>query len=226
MRNGLNRFVWDLRHKNLPTIENVEIEGSYRGRFVVPGTYSAKLTINDKALPIQSFRVLTDPRQVKEVPSLVTPSAYQEQDAFLQKVSKDVEDIHVAVTQMRKIQQQLKEFISRTEDNASFSGLSKEASGILTKLKTWEEQLIQPKSKTNDDVINFVNKLSANFIFLKGESESNVPYITEGHKKRFDDLHAEWAKYQQQQTDLLTNEIRQFNEQCRKLNWNIISYEN
>ena len=226
LRNGLNRFVWDLRHKNLPTIENVEIEGSYRGRSVVPGTYSVKLTVNDKPLPLQSFRVFTDPRQVKEIPSLVTPAAYQEQDAFLQKVSKDVEDIHVSVTQMRKIQQQLKDFISRTEDNASFSGLSKEASGLLTKIKTWEEILIQPKSKTNDDVINFVNKLSANFIFLKGEAESNVPYITEGHKKRFDDLHAEWTKYQQQQTDLLNNDIRQFNEQCRKLNWNVISFEN
>ena len=226
LRNGLNRFVWDLRHKNLPTIENVEIEGNYRGRMVVPGTYSAKLTINDSLVQTQSFRVMTDPRQVKEVPNLVTAANYQEQDMFLQKVSQDVEDIHIAVTQMRKIQQQLKDFISRTDESTQFSNLSKDAGSILNKIKNWEEQLIQPKSKTNDDVINFVNKLSANFIFLKGEAESNVPYITDGHKKRYDDLHAEWVKYQQQQNDLLNNDIRLFNEQCRKLNWNVISYEN
>ncbi|NDA62434.1 MAG: glycosyl hydrolase [Chitinophagia bacterium] len=226
LRNGLNRFVWDLRHKNLPTVDNVEIEGNYRGRMVIPGIYSARLNINDKIVQTKSFRVMTDPRQVKEVPNLVTDANYQEQDLFLQKVSQDVEDIHVAVTQMRKIQQQLKDFISRADEVAQFSNLSKDAGSILNKIKNWEEQLIQPKSKTNDDVINFVNKLSANFIFLKGEAESNVPYITEGHKKRYDDLHAEWAKYQQQQNDLLNIDIRQFNELCRKLNWNVISYEN
>jgi hypothetical protein len=223
VRNGLNRFVWDLCHRNLPTIDNVLIEGSDKGRMVVPGNYTVRLTINGKSQS-QNFKVLTDPRQLKEYPSLVTAEAYQEQEKLLQLLSNDVEEIHVAVTQMHKLQQQLKELRERTEDNSTFDTLYRHAGSILEKIQDWEAQLIQRKSQTNDDVINFVNKLSANIIFVKGEAEGNVPYITEGHIKRTQDLHAEWVKYRNQQQALLQGDIRTLNENCRKLNWNVISF--
>jgi photosystem II stability/assembly factor-like uncharacterized protein len=223
VRNGLNRFVWDLCHRNLPTIDNVLIEGSDKGRMVVPGNYTVRLTINGKSQS-QNFKVLTDPRQLKEYPSLVTAEAYQEQEKLLQLLSNDVEEIHVAVTQMHKLQQQLKELRERTEDNSTFDTLYRHAGSILEKIQDWEAQLIQRKSQTNDDVINFVNKLSANIIFVKGEAEGNVPYITEGHIKRTQDLHAEWVKYRNQQQALLQGDIRTLNENCRKLNWNFISF--
>jgi hypothetical protein len=43
----------------------------------------------------------------------------------------------------------------------------------------WEEQLIQSKSQSYDDVINFVNKLSANYIFVHGEAGGIIPYVSE-----------------------------------------------
>ena len=224
VRTGLNRFVWDLCHRNLPTIDNVLIEGSDKGRVVMPGTYTVRFTVNGRVFT-QNFRVHTDPRLIKEYPQLVTTEAYQEQDLLLKQLSDDVEEIHVAVTQMRKIQQQLRQLIDRTEGNNTYDTLSKQAARVLDKIKTWEEQLIQAKSQTNDDVINFVNKLSANIIFVKGEAEDNIPYITEGHVKRTQDLHTEWLKYRRQQQDLLSGDIRQLNEQCRQLNWNYISFE-
>jgi photosystem II stability/assembly factor-like uncharacterized protein len=224
VRNGLNRFTWNLCHKNLPTIDNVLIEGSDQGRGVIPGTYTVRMTVNGKAMT-QNFRVLTDPRHLKEYPNLVTVEAYREQDKLLKQLSDDVEEIHVAVTQMHKIQQQLNDLIGRTEGNTAYDTLHQHAKTILGKIKNWEEQLIQRKSKTNDDVINFVNKLSANIIFVKGEAEGNIPTITEGHIKRTQDLHDEWVKYRNQQQALLQGDIRLLNENCRKLNWNYISFE-
>ncbi|MFM7359107.1 MAG: WD40/YVTN/BNR-like repeat-containing protein, partial [Sediminibacterium sp.] len=224
VRNGLNRFVWDLCHRNLPTIDNVLIEGSDKGRMVIPGTYTVKLTVNGKSQS-QNFQVKTDPRQLKEYPGLVTEDAYREQEKLLKLLSDDVEEIHVAVTQMHKLQNQLKDLIDRTEGDARFDTLSRQAASILEKIKEWEAQLIQRKSQTNDDVINFVNKLSANIIFVKGEAEGNVPYITEGIIKRTQDLHAEWLKYRNQQQSLLQGDIRVLNDNCRKLNWNFISFE-
>lgn len=140
-------------------------------------------------------------------------------------LSDDVEEIHVAVTQMHKLQIQLKDVMERTEGDARFDTLFRQAGTILEKLRDWEAQLIQRKSQTNDDVINFVNKLSANIIFVKGEAEGNVPYITEGIVKRTQDLHAEWVKYRNQQKALLEGDIRLLNENCRRLNWNFISFE-
>jgi hypothetical protein len=212
-----------LCHRNLPTIDNVLIEGSDKGRVVIPGNYSVRLTINGKS-QTQQFKVLTDPRHLKDYPTLVTAEAYQEQERLLKLLSDDVEEIHVAVTQMHKLQQQLRELMDRTEGNPTFDTLNQHAGSILIKIKDWEAQLIQRKSQTNDDVINFVNKLSANIIFVKGEAEGNVPYITEGHIKRTQDLHAEWEKYRNQQKALLQGDIRLLNENFRKLNWNVISF--
>ena len=220
IRSGLNRFVWDLREVNLPSIENVIIEGSMGGRTVIPGKYEVRLTINGKA-ETTSFEVLADPRLT------ASENEYKAQDNLSKLTSDDIEDIHVSVVQMRKIQDQLNQFVNRAEGIAALDSLAAKAKAIVKNIKTWEEQLIQAKSQSNDDVINFVNKLSANIVFVKGEIESaNTPYVTKGQQKRYEELHAEWKKYEAQKQALLAGEIAAFNEACRKANWNFVGFEN
>jgi photosystem II stability/assembly factor-like uncharacterized protein len=220
IRSGLNRFVWDLRENNLPTIENVIIEGSMGGRAVVPGKYEVRLTINGKA-ETAAFEVVADPRLNNSA------AEYKAQDALSKLASDDIEAIHVSVVQMRKIQDQLNQFVNRAEGVATLDSLATKAKAIVKTIKTWEEQLIQAKAQTNDDVINFVNKLSANIVFVKGEIESaNTPYVTKGQQKRYEELHAEWKKYEAQKQALLAGEIAAFNEACRKANWNFVGFEN
>jgi len=220
IRSGLNRFVWDLREVNLPSIENVIIEGSMGGRTVIPGKYEVRLTINGKA-ETTSFEVLADPRLT------ASENEYKAQDNLSKLTSDDIEAIHVSVVQMRKIQDQLNQFVNRAEGIAALDSLAAKAKAIVKNIKTWEEQLIQAKSQSNDDVINFVNKLSANIVFVKGEIESaNTPYVTKGQQKRYEELHAEWKKYEAQKQALLAGEIAAFNEACRKANWNFVGFEN
>ena len=218
VRSGLNRFVWDLSYANVPTVPNVFIEGSYHGRKVIPGTYEVKLTVNGHSHS-STLQVLPDPR------INATAQDYKDQEELSRLVSTDVESIHVAVVQMRKIQEQFNQFIVRAEGNKSLEAIVKQARTINKNIKDWELLLIQPKSQSNDDVINFVNKLSANLIFLNGEIDgSNVPYVSAGSKKRYEDLHAQWLTFQSQQ-QLLENDIKKFNEDCRKANWDIIGVE-
>jgi len=220
IRSGLNRFVWDLREVNLPSIENVIIEGSMGGRTVIPGKYEVRLTINGKA-ETTSFEVLADPRLT------ASENEYKAQDNLSKLTSDDIEAIHVSVVQMRKIQDQLNQFVNRAEGIAALDSLAAKAKAIVKNIKTWEEQLIQAKSQSNDDVINFVNKLSANIVFVKGEIESaNTPYVTKGQQKRYEELHAEWKKYEAQKQALLAGEIAAFNEACRMANWNFVGFEN
>jgi photosystem II stability/assembly factor-like uncharacterized protein len=222
VRTGLNRFVWDLRHANLPDINNVFIEGSNAGRTVVPGTYTAQLIINDSIVQSASFKVMADPR--------ITASAedFAEQDNYSKMTSEDIEAIHVSVVQLRKVQAQLSDFANRTENNKELDSLRKTAESIRKSIVAWEEHLIQPKSQSNDDVINFVNKLSANFIFLKGEIEGNgnIPYLTQGQKERYHELHNEWMIYLKQKNDFIDKDIKSFNEACSKANWKYIGFEN
>jgi hypothetical protein len=88
---------------------------------------------------------------------------------------------------------------------------------VVKKIGELEEKLIQPKSQSYDDVINFVNKLSANIIFVHGEVNSNVPYVTAGEKARYAELHAEWLVYQKEMELLLTKDIAELNARCRAL---------
>jgi photosystem II stability/assembly factor-like uncharacterized protein len=219
VRAGLNRFVWDLCYADLPSIENVLIEGSSAGRKVAPGDFTIRLKINEQE-QTTTFKVLADPRINASV------ADYQLQDSMLKLTSIDVEAIHVSVVQMRKVQEQLNQFVKRAEDNKSLEALAKTAKELSKTIKDWEEVLIQPKSQSNDDVINFVNKLSANLIFLKGEMDSNIPYITEGQLKRYQELHGEWKALEKQKQNLLANEIKNFNEACRKANWDFVGFEN
>ena len=221
VRTGLNRFVWDLHHANLPTIQNVYIEGSNSGRKVIPGTYTVRVTMNE-TVATTPVKVIADPR------INATSADYEAQDKLSKLTSDDVEAIHVSVVQMRKVQSQLNDFAKRAAGNSALDSLAATAKAISKKIKTWEEALIQPKSQSNDDVINFVNKLSANVIFLKGEVDGggSVPYVTEGQLKRYDELHAEWLGYEKQKNDLLNNDIKNFNEACKKANWNFVGFEN
>jgi hypothetical protein len=207
---GLNRFVWDLREESIASIPGVFIEGSYDGARVVPGAYKVALHI-DTLVYEQSFQVLSDPR-IK-----ATAAAYQEQFNLLQNIAADVNDIHVSVVRMRNLQKQLTDIVERIENNDAFKGIVTLAGSINAKIDEWEAKLIQTKSESNDDVINFVNKLTANYIFLRGELDTNTPHVTSGHVQRFIELNKEWLMYKAELNAILENDIKNFNEKCKAL---------
>jgi hypothetical protein len=60
-----------------------------------------------------------------------------------------------------------------------------------------------------------VNKLTANYIFLRGELDTNTPHITSGHVNRFKELRSEWSIYKKAFNTLIEQDIKNFNEKCR-----------
>ena len=210
VKKGLNRFVWDLRRMNMPTIDNVYIEGSYSGGKIAPGSYTITLKVDDTEQTVP-FVLNADPR-IKS-----TSDEYAKQDVLLKSIETDVADIHVAVVRMRNLSKQVQNLLDLVEGDKTKDALVKQGKSILEKVTKWEEQLIQSKSQSYDDVINFVNKLSANYIFVHGEAGGNVPYVTAGHQLRFNELHEEWIVYKTQMDALLKSEVSTFNELCKTL---------
>jgi len=49
-KEGLNRFVWDMKYPLLPGIPNVYIEARFRGHTAPPGNYALKLKVNDEVV--------------------------------------------------------------------------------------------------------------------------------------------------------------------------------
>ena len=209
-KKGLNRFVWNLRGQGMPTIDNVYIEGSYSGRKIVPGTYTVLLKVDGVELTT-ALQLHADPRTNS------TAAEYAAQDELLAKLEKDVTDIHVAVTRMRGLTKQINDMVKLVENDNSKSEMVTLSKSLIKKISEWEGKLIQPKSQSYDDVINFVNKLSANIIFVHGEVNSNVPYVTAGQKARYEELHAEWLVYQKEMEQLMNKDVADFNALCRTL---------
>jgi photosystem II stability/assembly factor-like uncharacterized protein len=61
---GTHRFTWDLRLPGLPSASNPE--GGPSGPFVLPGTYTVRLTVDGVVTGTQPLRVRLDPRVVAD----------------------------------------------------------------------------------------------------------------------------------------------------------------
>ena len=209
-RKGLNRFVWDLKGESIAGVPTVFIEGGYDGYLVAPGEYTAVLKSGNQ--------VLTSKVRVKARPDLeATQAEYEEQEAILRKICEETSAIHHEVIKSRKTVKQLRETSQMLKEKPGAETLRKKADKIADDLQAWEDDIVQNKAKANDDVINFENKLTADYIFLKGELDSNTPYVPEGHKKQFDVLHNKWLALKQRK-EKLEKDVVELNADISKAN--------
>ena len=58
----------------------------------------------------------------------------------------------------------------------------------------WDEDMIQRKSKAYDDVENFPNKFTAEYLFLINQTESRIPRVNQSSRDRRAELDQQWAK--------------------------------
>ncbi|MPR36995.1 WD40/YVTN/BNR-like repeat-containing protein [Salmonirosea aquatica] len=207
-KGGMNRFVWDMRAKTLPGVPKVFIEGSYDGHKVAPGRFTARLTYTGQ-VKSATFNILPDPR-IK-----ATDAEYQEQQRVLTSVEDKVKEIHKSVLDMRKARKQVSDLADLLKEKSALKSVADSAKILVKSLKGWEEKLVQNKSESNDDVINFLNMLSADYIFVRGELDSNVPGITNGQTQRLAELDAQWATLDAEKQVLL-GKIAAFNILCRE----------
>lgn len=198
---GLNRFVWDLKNPIVPGIPNVYIEADFTGHKVPPGTYTIRLKANGETVTAQGNVVPT--------PNVdVTPENYQEHDAFMTELETNLTEMHQKVNTLFKVQGQLKELLEDMENES----LKEEGKALLAKLKAWDEDMVQRKSQAYDDVENFPNKFTAEYLFLMNHNNSALPKINQPSKDRKKELDAQWAGLRQRALTLLNTDIPDYNK--------------
>lgn len=210
-KEGYNRFTWDFKREALPGIEGVFVLGDQGGSRVAPGTYTIKLTLEGKSSST-TVKVLPNPNID------TTPADYNEQQRMLTQIEEAVTDIHESVISMRSAKSQLQSYINLLEGNDSASELTEKAESLIDRITVWEENLIQPKQKTFQDVINFHNQLNAHFIHLKGYIDAADPTVTKGAKERYRDLVADWKVYEKERDAIINTEMSEFNSMYKQLN--------
>jgi len=209
VQSGLHKFIWDMRYTTIPGVPTVFIEGSYQGRRAAPGRYSALLTLG-KETRTTEFSVLPHPGLT------ASPVEYAEQQEWQKKVEDECTEIHRAVLSARKVRKQIDDLNTLLADDTGRADLVKQGKALSEKILKWEEELVQNKAQSNDDIINYVNRLSADYIFLKGEMDVNIPYVTTGQKQQFAVLHTLWEGLRQKMNILQRDELSAFNEICKK----------
>lgn len=207
---GLNRFVWDMRYPTLPGVPAVFIEGAYEGRKAAPGNYRARLKYGTIETAVD-LKILPDPR--------INASAadYAEQQEWAQKTEEKIIEIHESVLRLRKVRQQITE-VAGLVDTVKMKDVADSGKKLAAKLLQWEEELVQNKAQSNDDIINFINKISADYIFLKEGMDANIPYITSGQKQQFEKLTGDWQQLKAAMITLVDKDVAAFNLLCKQKN--------
>ena len=208
---GLNRTNWDLARESLPGVEGVFVLGSLAGSTVGPGNYSIRLAAGEEAIN-QEFTLLADPRLE------ASAEDFKLQNKMLEELEEAIRDIHLSVNQMRQVKKQLslKLELMEGQDQDRVDSLLVSGKNALEALDSWEKKLIQPRQKTFQDVINYENRLSAEFNMLRSKVDSYDPRLTDGVKERSVELQAEWESLKSEKTDIINEEIATFNAGYRE----------
>src|SRR5438093_495123 len=74
------------------------------------------------------------------------------------------------------------------------------------------ENILQRKSKAYDDVENFPNKFTANYLFLINQTESEIPRVNQPSLDRLKELNAQWTALKTRGTEILDQDVPSLNK--------------
>lgn len=203
--NGLNRFVWDMKHSNRLGVPDVYIEGNYRGHKVSPGVYTATLKMGDKESST-SFEVLANPMYPT---STVT---YQEYSELMTTMTKTIDEMHRSINTIYDYKNQLNTILKRLPKTDQYSKIHSEGKTLVNSMVDWDEDMVQRKSKAYDDVENFPNKLTANYLFLINQTESGIPKVINPVLDRKRELDTQWGAFQLKAKKIMEKDVISFNK--------------
>lgn len=186
-KKGLNRFVWNQRHRSLPGVPGVYIECSYAGHKAIPGTYRFVLKAGERVLETKA-RILPNPDY------RTSPEEYAAYTAVMADMEQKITEMHNRINALYSTRKNLESLLTSLPAGANYDSLRRDARALAARLRAWDEDMIQRKSKAYDDVENFENRFTANYLFLLNQTESDIPRVNQPSLSRKAELDATWEK--------------------------------
>jgi hypothetical protein len=209
---GLNHFVWDM-HFDSPTRVPGAVGwgGRPEGPLVVPGTYELKLTVAGKS-ETAKLEITKDPRV------LASQSDLDKQEELALRIRDRVTAGHEAVNQIRSVRSQIDALKKRLSADASAKPVLEAAEALTKKMNAVEEKIIQPKSKSGEDPLNYPIQVADQFVALQETVESADTAPTAAASKVYEELNkrlevqlAAWHEIQSKDLAALNAEIQKAN---------------
>ncbi len=190
---GLNRFVWDLRYEGATKVPHAPLwGGNTDGPVALPGTYQVRLTVLGKSY--------TAPLEIKADPRLkIGADDLAKQFDLLLKIRDKVTETDDAIIQIRDVREQVNAENKRLKDDPREKAVADAGKALDKKMTEVEEQLIQTKAKSGQDVLNFPVRLNNDLVALSGVvgSADTAPTkqsyeVFEDVSKKVDEQLAKW----------------------------------
>ena len=199
-KKGINRFVWNTRYPTMVGAPSAYMEGSFNGHKAPPGTYTMTLKYGGKELK-SSFKILPSPLYKIDI------ATYNEHSTFMLQMEKALSDMHTKVNAILKMRQQIEDALKHMGEEASYAALKKEGKALVEKMRLWDEDMVQRRSKTYDDVENFPNKFTANYLFLINQTDSSIPRVNQSSRDQLAKLTTEWNALDARAKEIIETDV-------------------
>jgi photosystem II stability/assembly factor-like uncharacterized protein len=168
---GVQRAGWDFTWKGAEMIPGAKLDSGFPliGPAAVPGTYTARLTVDGKSQET-SFKVLPDPR------SQVSQQDLEEQLRFALQVRDEVTRLTRTVRKLQSVRRQLAARNELLQGEERAAALVKSSQELMAELDALEARLHNPKAEIVYDVLaqkggaQLYSRLSPLFDFAKDGS--------------------------------------------------------
>jgi hypothetical protein len=165
-----------------------------------------QLALNKTQLSKVSFHIPAHP--LYEVPI----EDYQEMHNFKMKTKASLTDMHVRVNALKEIQNTIVSILKDLPEEEKYNKVQSEGAAILQKLQSWDEDMVQRKSKAYDGVEHFPNKFTAEYRFLINQNDNDIPKVNQASKDRLVELDKRWEVSRSRSEELIRNDIPAYNK--------------
>jgi hypothetical protein len=138
------------------------------------------------------------------------------QQEILTRIETRVNEIHDRATKLRSVREQVKALTGRLP--AGSDSVAAEGRRLIARIDSVEAILINPRSKTFQDVINFKNGLNDQYLNLGAAVNGTDAPVTQGMRERLADLERDWDAIRPRVDRILGAELDAFNATVRAMN--------
>lgn len=207
---GMNRFVWNMRYPDAERVPGAILWGGMlSGPVAVPGVYQVKLTVGEKMM-MESWQWKKDRRL------LTTQEEYREQFDFLIKIRDKITEVNQAINRLRDVKKQIDVLSRKVKEHEKGKEVIEAAKMLKQKLSSAEDVLIQSKSKSRQDPLNYPIKLDNKIAALAGIVSSADARPIDQSYEVFKELSAKADEQLTKLKDILKKDLSDFNKLVKK----------
>jgi len=207
---GMNRFVWDMRYPDAEQVSGAVIwAGTLRGPVAPPGKYQVRLRVGREEM-VQTWEWKKDPRLA------TSQEEFNEQFELLIKIRDKLTEVNRAVNEIRSLKNQIEILFRHIKDNPKGKEIIERGAKLVEKLKAIEDVLIQSKSRSNQDPLNYPIMLDNKLAALAAVVASADSRPTEGSYEVFKELSQKADREISKLKQLIESDLFAFNKMIQE----------